>query len=211
MNPNIYSIDGELIEAVWTDLYTAYIDSEIDKTDKNVIPLNYCGYTIKLEYFTDRNYSSVEKMFNEIPWLKPRIIFYETDPNLKISDANGDDKEYGSEFLDQYSIHLHRIEDAIAMMNTNATINFPLLNCNEGSITKWYKLKQGSVIDTGYLSRTDHAEVVEEASLRDRQCNLMRMDRWHSVNNYTGQRRVIANWDFSHYVTWDDAVELLVR
>jgi hypothetical protein len=123
----------------------------------------------------------------------------------------GDDKDYGAEFLDHYSIHMHRVEGAMAMNNTNATINFPLLNCDEGSTTTWYKLKDGQVIDTGYLSRTDKADVIQQAHLKDRECNLMRMDRWHSVHNNTGERRVIANWDFHHFVPWDDAIEILIH
>lgn len=210
MSQNIYSLNSDLLDAAWNDLYAAYILTGIDADDTNVHPLNYCGYVVQLPYFTSRGYTNMQKLFDSIPWLKPRIIFYETDPNLKISEAVGDDKDYGAEFLDRYSVHMHRVERAMAVNNTNATINFPLLNCNEGSTTKWYKLAEGPVLDTGYLSRTDDATVIEEANLKDRQCNLMRMDRWHSVENNTGQRRVIANWDFHHFVPWDDAVELLV-
>lgn len=213
MNQNIYSLKHDMFDRAWRDLHHAYIDEGLDLDDSRVIPLNYCGHVVKLDYFLDRGYRGIEEMNNDVPWLKPRIIFYETDPNLKISDAVGDDKEYGAEFLDHYSVHMHRIENSIAIHNTNATVNFPLLNCNEGSTTTWYKLTDGIISQTDYLTRTDETsvEVIEEAHLRDRECSLMRMDRWHSVRNETGKRRVIANWDFCHYVPWDDAVELFIR
>ena len=213
MSQNIFSLDGLMYDRVWEELYDCYISREIDETSEFVHKLNYCGHVVKLQYFLNLGYKNIEDFFGSISWLKPRIIFYETDPNIKISEVEGDDKEYGAEFLDHYSIHLHRVENAIAINNTNATINFPLLNCNEDSTTSWYKLKDGQILDTGYLSRTEDSsvELIEETNLKDRQCNLMRMDRWHSVKNNTGKRRVIANWDFHHYVPWDDAVELLIR
>jgi len=209
---NIHPLDTELLSDVFVELNNEYLTKGLNTESKFVRSLNYCGFIVQLEYFLQNNCKAIGKLSETIPWLSQRIIFYETDPNLKISEAVGDDRDYGAEYLDKYSVHLHRVENAIAVNNTNATLNFPLLNCNEQSVTTWYKMTKGTAVDMGYLSRTDecNVEIIQETSLYDGQCSLMRLDRWHSVKNNSGKRRVIANWDFKYFVPWDDAVDILV-
>jgi len=172
--------------------------------------LNYCGYIVHINLYEKLGYHDVVEFHNSIPFLKEVIIYYKTDPNLKLEKINDTESKYSDAiYFDRYSTHLHKVnhnDKAIARNNTCGSINLPLINCNKNSTTYFYRLKSGQPQVKDYLTRGDDCEfeVIEKNYLSNNCANLIRTEQWHSITNKTNSLRVVANIDFRWHVTWDD-------
>lgn len=192
--------------------------------DDRVLNMNYCGYIVKLDFFNELQLNDVINFHKGIPFLKEAIVYFKTDPNLKLSSINteglkiknnnlnlNDEIEFSTEsnVLDRFSKHLHKLNGTskeITHNNTCGAINFPLINCNKDTVTSWYRLISGSPQVKDYLSRGDNCkfELIESTCLYDNQPNIIRTEQWHNVLNKSNKMRVIANIDFRWHMTWDD-------
>ena len=90
--------------------------------------------------------------------------------------------------------------------NTCGAINFPLINCNHETTTKWLRLISVNPQINKYLSRGDNCnfEEIESTFLIDNEPNIISLEQWHSVINKSQKLRVIANIDFQWHMSWDD-------
>lgn len=102
-----------------------------------------------------------------------------------------------------------------------AVVNFPLINCNEQTKTKWYRVidgvpdfvtnKGGQINSNIAANKTPQAsncvlECVEEVSFTNNKPHLFRTSRWHEVVNYSGKERVICSLLFKPPMIYDDIV-----
>lgn len=92
-------------------------------------------------------------------------------------------------------------------------INYPLINCNDNTITRWWKVKSGTPkeiynMNTWKMSCEDcKMEVIEEVSFKTGEVHLFNVSQWHSVENKTGERRVLFSILFKQDGrTWKDVV-----
>lgn len=102
-----------------------------------------------------------------------------------------------------------------------AVVNFPLINCNDNTTTKWYRVKSGvpnfvvnkggeinSYIAANKTPQASHCELecVEEVSFYNNEPHLFRTSRWHEVINSSGKERVICSLLFKPPMIYDDIV-----
>jgi len=198
------------------------LEEETKIESEYVTEINSCGYWVDLKFYSELGYTALDELYDAVPWLHNKIKYFLTDPTMPIETnekekRNDDDFDYlQSPVMDRFSVHMHRVSDkfgykSMQRQNSNATINFPLINCDERSVTSWYKLLEGEPFENGFISRVEDCEfeLLETTSLHTGQPNILRTDRWHDIINHTGKKRVIANWDFWHYVLWDDIPDII--
>lgn len=105
-----------------------------------------------------------------------------------------------------------------------ATINFPLINCDERTVTSWYRIRSGVpsyIINTGgeinssiaanKTPETEGCELerVDRVSFMNNQPHLFRTSRWHEVSNLSGSERVTCSLFFKPPMIYDDIVDHL--
>lgn len=101
-----------------------------------------------------------------------------------------------------------------------AAINFPLLNCDDNSTTKWWKIVKGEperVLNAGgqvngsanytYNCKNCELELEESVSFQNDQVHLFNTSNWHSVDNNSGKTRMVFSFLFKSGLTWEDIVK----
>ena len=123
-------------------------------------------------------------------------------------------KEYDKPIL---PTHMDTCTDGVVP----ASINFPLINCDNNTKTKWYRVLSGDpnfVINKGgeinsfiAANKTPQAshcklECVEEVSFYNDEPHLFRTSKWHEVINNSNKERVICSLLFKPPMIYDDIV-----
>ena len=101
-------------------------------------------------------------------------------------------------------------------------ININLINCDENTTTKWFRVKSGMPTYTQNLGGQIQSrlaanftpectkcelELVEEHRFSNDTAYLFRTSRWHEVINEEQKERVIISFLFKPPMIWDDLVE----
>jgi hypothetical protein len=111
----------------------------------------------------------------------------------------------------EFPIHV----DGTPGENNVASINWPILGCDEASPTQWYRVDHPKykILDgSHFLENTEDAiELHSEAMLTRLQVPyLFRSDLWHRGFNTTNGIRVILKWELQR-PNWDDAVREFIN
>ena len=182
-------------------LYNNILEYPQDKMRKGIVkPLPRIGYMVYEKYLKENGYDDILDISAHVKELLPVVRLLHTEPYLELP-------EFDYAKFTRFGIH----KDSGANFNPSASINWPLINCDENSITKWYNITSGEPIVGPVYTDADHCEVeeVESTSLINNQPVLFRVDQFHSVDNYTEKKRVIAAWHFKEEVSWDRAVDIM--
>lgn len=102
-----------------------------------------------------------------------------------------------------------------------ASLNFPLLNCDKETSTKWYRVKSGipffvtnkggkinSLIAANKTPEAAHCELecIDEIYFENDQPHLFKTSRWHELINNSGKERVICSLLFKPPMVYEDIV-----
>lgn len=99
-------------------------------------------------------------------------------------------------------------------------INFPIINCDNNSITRWWKITKGEpnkVLNAGgsvegsanYTYNCDNCELemIDEVSFQNDEVHLFNTSQWHSVDNDSGKPRIVFSFLFKSNFKWEDIVK----
>jgi hypothetical protein len=162
-----------------------------------VISMSQIGYVVYYKYLEENGYDDILAIYNEVDALWHGVRLFHTEPYLTSPEFNND----------RFGIH----KDTGDGYNPSAAINWPLINCNKNSVTKWYKIINGEPIITQNYIYADHCEVeeVQSTSLMDNNPMLFRIDVFHSMDNKSNKKRVLASWPFKEGVSWKNSVKIM--
>ena len=111
------------------------------------------------------------------------------------------------EILDYLDMHKH--------VESTALINFPLVNCDERTTIGFHILtpeeeSNTHLCDLGGVYLTNdrwYKEPDFTISSYDNKPFILNAQQWHSVDNQTKARRIVAGWYFTRDTVWEDLLE----
>lgn len=200
---NLYSIKSFQVSSLTKILIKLYKQvqkiPERDYKKGYLTKMSRIGYMVFPYFLKKHQYIKLLEFQKQHFHLSPVIRFLHTKPHLNLP-------EFENKPFNRFGIHIDSDENS---STPSSSLNWPLINCNNKSTIYWHKLVSGQPKTAYNYTDADHCEtrVIDQAVLYNGQPALIRVNRWHSVENNTQKKRVLAAIHFKHYMIWEDAVD----
>lgn len=139
------------------------------------IRITHRGYSVDIRYVLD--YKEFNQIF-ELTYLYP---YSREVPNRIRFMINND----------RWPIH----KDKNLGLPAQKSLIFPLINCNEKTVTTWHELIIGDIYEKSnaiFVKEPYLTKIIHQESFIDNTPIIINVSEWHSADNYSNEKRVMA-------------------
>ena len=178
-----------------------------ERNKHGILDLLGIGFQIPLSHFENATFPKTQHFFSFEPLreiMNPLYVRLLTTNPQKPNPDNPSGKD------DYYFPHVDKKEGDILI---SSSLNFSIEGCNEESVVRWHTL-------TDPKNTTEHAQVrisndqlshsIDAAMIQDEfDINLICVDKYHSLENNSGQKRTIMGWHCRPEYSWQEVQDKL--
>lgn len=186
----------------YDELEKLYLNASDTSSSRNleVKTIADIGLEVAISSISSTDYPTLKK-FADSEFAKGHLA----ENSIRFLETNSN-----SNHINSYKPHVDRVGHNQQLMA--ASLTFPMINCNQKTTTSWYrnpgplmrKFTKRDKIAEVLVGNDENLPEVCNTILRNRQTIIIRTERYHSVRNTSGEKRVIASWYFKPDLSWED-------